>query len=337
MPKEKESPKVSVIIPAYNSASSLEYSVKSALVQDYTNIEIIIVNDGSTDETPIIAQGIAHKNKTVKVVNQENRGLGEARNSGTASATGDYIIFLDSDDMLLPWSISEMIDVAEKGKADIIIGKMLETSRPAEEYNRLTGEARVNSAATKLPDGFEDLLYMKVLPSAHAKLYRSALVKNERFSRIRHAEDLEYNLRIFKKTKKIYVLDSPVVEIYALTSGSMMRSAYNDKKHEELQILHDLVKKCDSSKKETLRKAYAASIFFHSIGLIRMLHNDKEATEKYAGDYKQLKRYIKKYSHSVLFDKKALASQRKYALAAAVSVAAMLKMMDAAEKKATTR
>lgn len=333
MPKETKLPKVSVIMPAYNAAASLRYSVDSVLAQDYRNIEIIIVNDGSVDDTPKIAQKIASKNKNVKVINQENRGLGEARNSGTVVASGDYILFLDSDDMLLPWSVSEMVKVAEQERADILSGTMLETSRPAEEYNRLVGGEKEVTGYRKLVDGYEDLLYMKVLPSAHAKLYRSELIKDECFAKIRHAEDLEYNLRIFKKAKNICVLDSPVVEIYVLTKGSMMRSAYNDKKHEEIRILRDLAKKQSSSKDVAYKKAYAASIFFHSIGLVRTIYGDDVVMRKYVDDYKLLKKYIKKYSYSVAFDKKALASQRKYALAACVSVNMMLAMMERAAKR----
>lgn len=323
--------KVSIIIPAYNSAISLKQCVDSVLAQDYENIEVIIVNDGSTDDTSKIAHDIAKKNKNIIVIDQENRGLGEARNSGVAISSGDYAIFLDSDDLLLPWSVSEMLGIAIREKADIVCGGMLETPRPAEEYDRMTKEGKAILEYEKLSDGYRELLYMKVLPSAHAKIYNLKLIKNERFSKIRHAEDLEYNLRIFKKAKKVFTMNSPVVEIYALSSGSMMRSAYNDKKHEELQILQGLAEKHSKTKNNELKKAYAASIFFHSIGLARMIYGDNEAISKYAEDYSLLKKYIKNYSRSVAFDKAALASQRKYALAAIVSVNLMLKMMARAE------
>lgn len=332
MQKEVKPSKISIIVPAYNAVASLGYSVNSALSQDYKNIEIIIVNDGSTDETSKIAHEIERKNKNVKVIDKENRGLGEARNSGVLVASGEYIIFLDSDDMLLPWSVSSMYSIAEKESADIVCGAMLETSHPTKEYNRLI-EEKPSPVAKRLKDGFEDLLYMKVVPSAHAKLYRASLIRDEKFSKIRHAEDLEYNLRMFRKAKNICALESPVIEIYALTSGSMMRSAYNSKKHEEISILQDLEKDYNKTKNDDYRKAYAAGIFFHSIGLARLIFADDEAKKKYAEDYKLLRSYIKKYSRSVFGNKKALKTQRRYAFVASLSVSALFFLMRLIERK----
>lgn len=92
-------PAVSVIMPAYNVAEFLRASLESALAQTFTDLEVRIVDDGSTDETPAIALEIAARDPRVRVIRQENRGLAGARNRALAEATGDYFALLDSDDM----------------------------------------------------------------------------------------------------------------------------------------------------------------------------------------------------------------------------------------------
>ena len=92
------SPAISIIIPAYNVVSYIEEAIRSVLAQSLSNIEIIIINDGSTDATYDVITRIAADNSKIHVISHENRGVGKARNEGIASATGEYIAFLDPDD-----------------------------------------------------------------------------------------------------------------------------------------------------------------------------------------------------------------------------------------------
>lgn len=98
--------KFSIIIPAYNVADYLENCVESILKQTYDNYEIIIVDDGSTDETGKVADELLKQSKQINVVHQSNGGASKARNTGMKSATGDYILFLDGDDF---WSDSHFL------------------------------------------------------------------------------------------------------------------------------------------------------------------------------------------------------------------------------------
>ena len=102
--------KVSIVIPCYNQAQYLSDAIGSALAQTYKDIEVIIVNDGSTDNTPEVAGSYP-----VVLINQENRGLSGARNSGVHAATGVWILPLDADDMIRPEYIAKTI-----GKADFV-------------------------------------------------------------------------------------------------------------------------------------------------------------------------------------------------------------------------
>jgi len=89
---------VSVIIPAYNTEKYLSKAVQSVISQSYSNIEIIIVNDGSTDQTQAVAEQLKEKDLRIKLINQENKGLSSARNAGIRLSNGDIVAFLDSDD-----------------------------------------------------------------------------------------------------------------------------------------------------------------------------------------------------------------------------------------------
>ncbi len=112
--------KVSVIIPIYNVESYLKCCLDSVLNQTYTNLEIIIVDDGSTDNSPIICDDYAVKDNRVTVFHLENKGAASARNFAIEKANGEYLFFVDGDDFIEPDTIEKMINLSDNGKKDII-------------------------------------------------------------------------------------------------------------------------------------------------------------------------------------------------------------------------
>ncbi len=122
------SPLVSILIPAYNAAPFLERSVTSALSQTYDHIEVVIVDDGSTDSTGAIADGIAARESRVKVVHQDNRGAAEARRTALNASRGDYVAFLDADDELLPGTIAFLYDKIVEHHLDLAFGSMIKVA-----------------------------------------------------------------------------------------------------------------------------------------------------------------------------------------------------------------
>lgn len=115
--------KVSVVIPVYNSSQYLPQCLDSLLKQTYQNMEILCVNDGSTDGSLEILEQFAQKDERIKIFTKENEGKGaaSARNMGLANATGKYVHFLDSDDFFEPNMFEEMVGKAEKTDADVVI------------------------------------------------------------------------------------------------------------------------------------------------------------------------------------------------------------------------
>jgi teichuronic acid biosynthesis glycosyltransferase TuaG len=104
---------VSIIMPAYNAEKYIEESILSAVNQTYRNWELIIINDGSTDNTRAIAEKFSNQDKRIKVVNQQNKRLGGARNTGIQNSTGEWIAFLDSDDLWEPAKLEKQIQATK--------------------------------------------------------------------------------------------------------------------------------------------------------------------------------------------------------------------------------
>ena len=112
---------ISVIIPIYNVAPYLEKCVHSVLNQSYKNLEIILVDDGSTDESGKICDDLERKDQRIRVIHKQNEGLGLTRNYGLKHAKGKYVLFTDSDDYVDISAIDKMVYSAEKEKAQLVI------------------------------------------------------------------------------------------------------------------------------------------------------------------------------------------------------------------------
>ena len=106
--------KVSVIIPIYNDEKYLEQCLDSVIKQTYKNLEIILVDDGSTDRTPEICEQYREKDSRIRVLHKKNGGVGSSRNAGLAMATGDYVLFVDDDDFIYPEETETLYKLLKK-------------------------------------------------------------------------------------------------------------------------------------------------------------------------------------------------------------------------------
>lgn len=117
---KKGVPQVSVIIPAYNAEKYIEECVLSVLGQSYQNLEVIVVNDGSSDSTLSILLNMQKRFPSMAVFSKDNEGVSAARNFGISKAHGKYVLLLDSDDAYLPDSVSLLVETAEQNKAQMV-------------------------------------------------------------------------------------------------------------------------------------------------------------------------------------------------------------------------
>jgi len=106
-----EAPLVAVVIPVYNAASTLAHTVQSVTNQTYRNLEILLVDDGSSDASPEIAQRLAEQDARIRVIRQANQGVAATRNNGAHAAKADYIAFLDNDDLWHPTKIEKQLSI----------------------------------------------------------------------------------------------------------------------------------------------------------------------------------------------------------------------------------
>lgn len=119
----RKKPKISIIVPVYNVEKYLERCLDSILSQSFNAFELILVNDGSTDNSYKICEKYSYNDKRIKLINKENGGLSSARNAGIEASQGEYIGFIDSDDYIDKFMYEILYNYAEKNKSDIVICK----------------------------------------------------------------------------------------------------------------------------------------------------------------------------------------------------------------------
>lgn len=183
---------VSVIIPVYNRETYLVEAVQSVLDQTYKKYETIIINDGSTDNTPQVADELANKYDSVKVIHKQNAGVGLARETGRLAATGEFIQYLDSDDRLLPRKFELQVQALNNNhNCDIAYGK----TRLIDSFGEV-----LDGKAYKLSGQKIDYLFPALLVdrwwNTHTPLYRKSLCdKLGPWKDMRMSEDWEYDAR----------------------------------------------------------------------------------------------------------------------------------------------
>lgn len=250
-------PKVSVIIPTYNTARFLEKCLSSIASQSYRNIEIIIVNDGSTDNTDEIISHFISKEERAIYITQKNQGVSAARNIALKRATGEYIIFCDSDDYTPENAILNLVQTALKENADIIIGNYINKNRLGE---RLVKTVKTNTAI--------ELIESFIVGINHAglwnKLYRKKCLSGLSFNTdISIREDMLFNVQVLLGNPKIsFIAES--VYFYIQRRGSAVREISTDKIRESNCVSAQLEQILDGKVADNaLRKMLALDAYCH--------------------------------------------------------------------------
>ena len=133
---------VSIVLPIYNVEKYLNRCLESVVNQTYKNLEIILVDDGSTDGCTAICDDWAKRDERIMVIHKQNAGLGMARNTGIENATGDFICFYDSDDYIEIETIQKCVDVLEKNKAELVCYGLKNIDRCGKETGSLVPKVK---------------------------------------------------------------------------------------------------------------------------------------------------------------------------------------------------
>lgn len=239
------SKKISVIVPVYNVEKYLDKCVKSIVDQTYKNLEIVLVDDGSPDNCPQMCDEWAEKDGRIKVIHKENGGLSSARNAALEIISGDYVLFVDSDDWLESDAAEVMLSGADSHKADIVYGGFY--------FEKMNGPCSVQKIKNTIYENEEivvSLLLDIIRPEVCGKMYAASLIKQFRFNEdIKYAEDLPFNFYLMLKAKRLFATGIPVYH-YLQNSGNSITTAYiTDSRATSWKMFADIIKKCKGNKR----------------------------------------------------------------------------------------
>lgn len=224
---------ISIVIPVYNVADYLHYAIDSLLKQTYQNFEIILVNDGSTDDSPRLCEDYAREYENIHVFHKGNGGLSDARNFGVTKANSDWIFFLDPDDYLEEYTLELIMKIHEEHHADLISTKVKTTSK----YNAYTSYQLQESdykglAPIKKEEALEAMLDDKFATvSACAKLYHKSILETVPFPVGKIYEDFYVVGEHLALADKIVISPLETYNYYR-REGSIVRSTFTEKRYD---------------------------------------------------------------------------------------------------------
>lgn len=255
-----QSQKISIIVPAYNAARFLSNCLDSILAQTHANIEVIVVNDGSTDVTASILDEYALKDARIKAIHKENGGVTSARFCGIAAASGEWIGFVDGDDAIHPDMYERLLANAEKYGAQIShcgYRLILESGQERCFYNtgRLA-EQDTLTALKELLDGsfIEPGLWNKLF---HKNLFHSLLHGDEMDLTIKNNEDLLMNVILFMQAKKAVYEDFCPYRYYARKGSATSRTLAEYKIFDPIRVKERLLTIVPPEMEDDAKKACA--------------------------------------------------------------------------------
>lgn len=231
---------ISVIVPVYKVEKYLDRCLKTIVSQTYSNLEIILVDDGSPDKSGELCDYWANEDKRIKVIHKKNGGLSSARNAGIEVATGEYLFFVDSDDWISKDAISSLVTIATETGADIVSGsyqiasdfvdKLVDKHNYAEMNREMALEYYLQVGMAKKISDYP----------AWGKLYKSILFESERFPVGQLYEDVATVYKLIKKSKK-YVKSEKIIYFYFKNATSITHNKFKESDLDAIKIGKDLV------------------------------------------------------------------------------------------------
>ena len=287
--------KISIIIPVYNVEEFFPECIQSVFNQTYKNLEIILVDDGSTDNSGIMCDEYAKERDNITVIHQENQGLSDARNNGVKVSTGDYICFVDSDDIITS-DYAEVLSKTLMGNADIAIAKLakffdvvpsVENDLP--EVQMMSNEKALKTLCNQTEFG----------NTACAKLYRKHLLELFPYPDGKLYEDLATTYKIIGKANGICYCPR-VVYFYRQRHGSIMNHTGLTK--EDLYAL-----KAASEQYEYIKKNYPGAVnaaegrcVVAGFDLLRLIRSGSKEDK---ANYTLIRKYIEPFVYDVLLSR----------------------------------
>ena len=218
--------KISIVLPVYNSQNTIARTIDSVIKQTYDNYELIIINDGSIDNSESICLEYADKYKKIKYIKIENKGVSNARNLGIDNATGNYVMFIDSDDEYYKNTLETVYKYIEQRNDLIIFG-----------YNRIhvskNKTKEMNTNVTYLKDGKEKNIFIEKMQREYLfnqiwnKVYKTKILKDNNIkfdTKIASGEDYRFNLKYIDCINDAIYIDKVLYNYYSTDNGLSLKT-----------------------------------------------------------------------------------------------------------------
>ena len=266
--------KYSVIIPVYNVEKYINRCLKSVISQNYDDLEIIVIDNGSTDRSGSICDSYANEYANISVYHIENHGVGSARNFGLSKARGEFIYFVDSDDYLVGNLFAEFEDKLESDLDLLVFSYYNSFEQEMTERNRTKKSLPYSGSYDKYGFSkiFTDLFLSDMLYTVWNKFYRREFLieNNISFEKYELGEDVRFNLNVYRNVNRVY-LSQESYYVYVIGRKGSAMSGYNPKRLQyqlqELKLVDSLLKDwhIDSSNLDNTVKARILMSNIHNI------------------------------------------------------------------------
>ncbi|MBZ2107302.1 glycosyltransferase family 2 protein [Streptococcus mitis] len=289
---------ISVVIPVYNVEDYLHYAIDSLVNQTHKNFEVLLINDGSTDNSGKLCDKYAQEYDWIRVFHKENGGLSDARNYGVLKATNEWIFFLDPDDYIEPFTFELLTLIRAKYQADLISTKV-QTTNEYEKYFAEQFNLESSQRVTK-EEALELMLEDKVATvSACAKLYKKQILEMRPFPVGKIYEDFFVVAEHLRLAEQIVI--SPVVTYhYYRRPGSIVQSQFTDKRFDFFEA--------GEYNRNQIKQFYSGNSVEKALNL-KIVQGSFHISEAAAStDTKALRNIVKKvrsFYWSIIFDSKA--------------------------------
>lgn len=230
-------PTVSIIMPAKNSGAYIRRCIESVLSQKFTDWELLIINDGSTDDTVVTAMSFSKDDERIRVFDSQGNGVSAARNYGLELSTGDHIAFIDSDDSVDPDYLSVLVELAEKNNADISQCSLYYRYDNGTVVQEKETEDAVYNGHDEIMNAYFSGMVGKIYLAAWGKLFRRELLNGIRFDEtLTIQEDAFFTFQCAMKSSKIACCNRALYYYYQ-NSASVMNRAFDGSKMQYFTVL----------------------------------------------------------------------------------------------------
>lgn len=291
---------ISIIVPIYKVEKYLNKCIESILNQTYSNLEIILIDDGSPDKCGEICDFYKNKDSRIKVIHKKNEGVSKARNIGLDISKGKYIMFVDSDDYIDKNMIKELRKLITEQSADIAIGGVIDVD---ENNNQINMSKKRTTFTFNQLEAIRELLDENYFNSVcWGKLYKANLWKNKRFcENSKIGEDLEILYEVFEKIQKVVINTEKCYYYYTVRQNSVTHQEYNEKWKKAIEICRNIKERTEKKYPKIVDSAIKkyVNINIKCIQLIAKNSTNKSEMEK-------LKKNIRPYFWKYLKNKKII-------------------------------